>query len=266
MLEAIFDRSSRSAAVRGAYQYDTGQRMRMNGLPSPDELLEQDDMLSGDGVAVQVQFAFEGESQTEPRLAVWDEGRCVWTADVPDKFLTRSEPVRVFVEVYYGEDDSGERTKTMYEGVFRPIGRPASSDTVTEEQLAAWGTLEAEVTLGISNADAASALALSSADGALAGAQTAKTAAEAADAAGETATESKTALAAVAALFSGIRVTAESGAAGTEATAQILPGEMIMVIPAGADGANGGPGEDGPTDISFLWDATTQTLEIIPTV
>ena len=71
---------------------------------------------------------------------------------------------------------------------------------------------------------------------------------------------------AVAALFSGMRVTAEIGAAGTEAIAQLLPGEMIMVIPAGADGANGGPGEDGPTDISFLWDATTQTLEIIPTV
>ena len=36
MIDAIFDRHSRSAAVSGIYQYDTGQRLRLRGLPSPD--------------------------------------------------------------------------------------------------------------------------------------------------------------------------------------------------------------------------------------
>ena len=42
MIDASFDRHSRSAAVSGIYQYDTGQRMRLRGLPSPEELLEKD--------------------------------------------------------------------------------------------------------------------------------------------------------------------------------------------------------------------------------
>lgn len=73
MIDASFDRHSRSAAVSGIYQYDTGQRMRLRGLPSPEELLERDTMLSGDAVTVQAQFGYEGDSQTEPRLAAWDD-------------------------------------------------------------------------------------------------------------------------------------------------------------------------------------------------
>lgn len=56
MIDAIFDRHSRSAAVSGVYQYDTGQRLRLRGLPSPDEMLERDTLLSGEEVTVQAQF------------------------------------------------------------------------------------------------------------------------------------------------------------------------------------------------------------------
>ena len=36
MIEASFDRYDRNAAAAGAYQYDTGQRLVMHGLPSPE--------------------------------------------------------------------------------------------------------------------------------------------------------------------------------------------------------------------------------------
>ena len=36
MIHASFDdRSHKSAAIAGIYQYDTGQRLRMHGLPTP---------------------------------------------------------------------------------------------------------------------------------------------------------------------------------------------------------------------------------------
>ena len=41
MIEASFDAQGRSAAAAGAYQYDTGQRVRLHGLPSPEELAQR---------------------------------------------------------------------------------------------------------------------------------------------------------------------------------------------------------------------------------
>ena len=39
MIEANFEsRTHKNAAIAGVYQYDTGQRLRMRGLPTPDEL------------------------------------------------------------------------------------------------------------------------------------------------------------------------------------------------------------------------------------
>ena len=53
MIEASFEQGrGRSAAVSGAYQYDTGQRLRLRGLPSPSELLERDALLSGEAATV----------------------------------------------------------------------------------------------------------------------------------------------------------------------------------------------------------------------
>ena len=48
MIEANFEsRTHKNAAIAGVYQYDTGQRLRMRGLPTPDELAEMDDFLAG---------------------------------------------------------------------------------------------------------------------------------------------------------------------------------------------------------------------------
>lgn len=165
MIEASFDGGRyREAAVSGAYQYDTGQRIRLYGLPSPDELSQMDDFLSGDVVTVQAQFSFMGDSQTEMRLAEWDETQNVWTANVPDMYMQRCEDVHVYVYVSYGSTEESSRAKTLYEAVFRPIGRPAPGTQVTPDQTNAWDELVAEVNLtlatmntAISGANAATA-------------------------------------------------------------------------------------------------------------
>ena len=65
MIAASVDaQRSREAAISGTYQYDTGQRIRMYGLPAPDELSQMDDFLSGDAVTVEVQFSFMQDAQS----------------------------------------------------------------------------------------------------------------------------------------------------------------------------------------------------------
>ena len=111
MIHASFaDKSHKSAAIAGIYQYDTGQRLKMHGLPSPKELAEKDDFLSGDAVTVQAQYGFIGDSQTETRLASSDEASGCWTADIPDIYLTRSSTVKVFVYVGYGAAEGAGRS------------------------------------------------------------------------------------------------------------------------------------------------------------
>lgn len=224
VIDAIFDRHSRQAAVSGVYQYDTGQRLRLRGLPSPDEMLERDALLSGEAVTVQAQFSYEGDSQTEPRLAAWDDELLAWLVDIPDAYLTRSETVRVYVEVYYGADENGGRTKTMYEGVFRPISRPASNDTATDDQLSAWETLAGEVDLVLSTADPAQQNAVGQAESAIAAGNAAQTAA---DNARETAQDTQA------------------------ATAELAGSVLTVGVPRGADGPKGETGDTGPADITL---------------
>ena len=260
MIDAIFDRHSRSAAVSGIYQYDTGQRMRLRGLPSPEELLERDTMLSGDAVTVQAQFAYEGDSQTEPRLAAWDDDLQAWLVDIPDAYLTRSETVRVYVEVYYGADENGARTKTMYEGVFRPISRPASNDTATEDQLSAWSTLAAEVDLVLSPAGQAQQNAVSQAESAISAGDAAQTAATHAREAAQEARAAEDALSAMAQALGGITVREETLAAGSAATAALSGSVLTLGIPRGADGPKGDTGNTGPADITLSFSGGVLTI------
>ena len=188
MIHASFDdRSHKSAAIAGIYQYDTGQRLKMHGLPSPQELAERDDFLSGDAVTVQAQYGFVGDSQTETRMASYDEASGCWTADIPDIYLTRSSAVKVFVYVGYGAAEGAGRSKTCYEGSFTPVSRPAPGTQVTPEQTNAWDALVAEVNLTLAKMNTA-------VSGANAAAETAGTAAKAADkAAGGAESAAKTA-------------------------------------------------------------------------
>ena len=260
MIDASFDRHSRSAAVSGVYQYDTGQRLRLRGLPSPDEMLERDTLLSGEAVTVQAQFGYEGDSQTEPRLAAWDEDLYAWMVDIPDAYLTRSETVRVYVEVYYGADDNGARTKTMYEGVFRPISRPASNDTATDDQLSAWETLAAEVDLVLSTAGPAQQNAVSQAESAISAANTAQASADNAREAAQEAKDAEDALAALGRTLGGMTVQTETLAAGSAATATLSGNVLTLGIPRGADGAKGDMGDTGPADITLSFSDGVLTI------
>lgn len=260
MIDAIFDRHSRSAAVSGVYQYDTGQRLRLRGLPSPEEMLERDTLLSGEAVTVQAQFGYEGDSQTEPRLAAWDDDLYAWLVDIPDAYLTRSETVRVYVEVYYGADENGGRTKTMYDGAFRPISRPASNDTATDDQLAAWETLAAEVDLVLSTAGPAQQNAVSQAERAIAAANAAQDSADSAREAERNTQASTDALAAMAGTLGGMTVRTVALAAGKSATAALSGNVLTLGVPKGATGAKGETGDTGPADITLSFSGGVLTI------
>ena len=184
MIEASFEQAThKSAAIGGIYQYDTGQRLRMHGLPTPEELAEMDDFLVGDAVTVQAQYGYAGDSQTETRIASFDAETGCWMADIPDVYLKRSSAVKVFVYVSYGATADETRAKTCYEGSFTPISRPAPSTQVTPSQGNAWDALVTEINLTLSKMNTAISEANAAAEGA-------KTQAEAAQKAG---TEASTA-------------------------------------------------------------------------
>ena len=156
MIEANFEsRTHKNAAIAGVYQYDTGQRLRMRGLPTPDELAEMDDFLAGDVVTVQAQYGYAGDSQTETRIASFDAETGCWMADIPDVYLKRSGAVKVFVYVSYGATADETRAKTCYEGSFTPISRPAPSTQVTPSQSNAWDALVTEINLTLSKMNTA---------------------------------------------------------------------------------------------------------------
>ena len=156
MIEASFEQAThKSAAIGGIYQYDTGQRLRMHGLPTPEELAEMDDFLVGDAVTVQAQYGYVGDSQTETRLAAFDAQTGCWEAEIPDAYLTRSSAVKVFVYVSYGATEDEVRAKTCYEGSFTPISRPAPGSQVTPSQGNAWDALVAEINLTLSKMNTA---------------------------------------------------------------------------------------------------------------
>lgn len=156
MIEASFEQAThKSAAIGGIYQYDTGQRLRMHGLPTPEELAEMDDFLVGDAVTVQAQYGYIGDSQTETRLAAFDAQTGCWEAEIPDAYLTRNSAVKVFVYVSYGATEDEVRAKTCYEGSFTPISRPAPGSQVTPSQGNAWDALVAEINLTLSKMNTA---------------------------------------------------------------------------------------------------------------
>lgn len=251
MIEASFDRSSRQAAVSGVYQYDTGQRLRLSGLPSPDEMSEADDFLSGDLAAVQVHFGYEGDEQTAMRLAQWDDDRWCWMTDIPDEYLTRIEPVHVFVYVSHGSDENQSRGKTMYEGVFTPISRPAPSNVVSEDQLARWAALEAEVDLVLVSLNAAEQNALGEVEETNAAAKAASDAANSAQSAADRASDATARLDSVGAVWGGMTVRTTALSAGSAATATLSGRTLTLGVPNGAKGQAGDAGDVGPADIAL---------------
>ena len=267
MIVASFDKTqNRTAAVSGAYQYDIGQRLAMHGLPSPHELAGRDDLLSGDLVTVQAQFSYKGDSQTDMRLAAWDEDREVWLVDVPDEYLTRHRDVHVYVYCYYGTDEIGERAETAYEATFRPISRPAPGGTVTVEQLEQWADLKAEIEISMSRVGNAIDSANQAAADVDAAGDRAAAEAENADAAAQAAKEALAEL-----TNAGNDVGEAEGAykalpVGADATAELdLTGDvgrLTIGAPKGENGVKGETGDTGPSDVTFAFDSTTGTLTV----
>ena len=288
MIHASFDdKSHKSAAIAGIYQYDTGQRLKMHGLPSPRELAERDDFLSGDAVTVQAQYGFVGDSQTETRMASYDEESGCWTADIPDIYLTRSSTVKVFVYVGYGAAEGAGRSKTCYEGSFTPVSRPAPGTQVTPEQTNAWDPLVAEVNLtlakmntAVSGANAAAetaGTAAKAADKAAGGAESAaKTAGDAAESASSAAEAANTAAAGAntqAAHLQSMVVQAATREYGSGSTASLTDDGEKKVLSLGLergmpgrDGAKGDKGEKGDPGTAGVTFQLVGTVLTITTV
>lgn len=252
MLTASFDMDRSSGAViRGAVQYDTGQRLKLCGLPSPWELGRADALLSESEVTVQAQFARDGDTQGESVLVAWDKGECEWIVSIPDEYLTRAEPVRVYVYVYYGEDGMGGfRGKTMYEGVFTPRSRSAPKNMATPEQLEWLSVTLDEVQLALDAGQAAQ-------EKAEAGAQSAQDAAAAANAAASSAASAGNRLSDAGSAFAR---GAHKAVSAQDAGAAESGGTLTLTTPRGAAGAagktgakgqKGDTGETGPADVAF---------------
>lgn len=260
MIDASFDRRSRMSAVSGVYQYDTGQRLRMHGLPSPDELLARDDLLAGNVLTVQVQFGYVGDEQTSMGLATWDEERWIWVVDIPDEYLTRTDPVHVYVYVYYGANEYGERANTTYEGVFTPISRPAPGNVASEDMLERWNNLKAEVDLVLVGAEAAIDGAETSAAEAAAAADASREAAEAAQSAGEDAIAALKELEDVEDFWNNIPVIVENISPTDNLSVSIENETLKYRIPKGLDGVKGPEGDVGPADIAISFENGVLTI------
>lgn len=260
MIEGYF--GGGTAAICGAHQYDTGQRLILHGVPSPQELGEADDFLSGDLVSVQVQYGYTGEAQTQMRLAEWNETRGAWMAAIPDSYLTRHEAVQVYVCVGYGSDGEESRSKTMYTGVFLPMSRPAPDGTVTDEQAERWKTLEAEVNLVLAEEEAARDSTKLRIEEAQNAAEQARQTEDGADTATQQVHEAIEELKQQEAQFSGLSITTMELPAGSEAEA-VLDGQRITLgIPRGGKGEKGEAGTDGLSDINLSF--ANGVLEITP--
>ena len=246
MIEANFEsKTHKSAAIAGVYQYDTGQRLRMRGLPTPDELAEMDDFLAGDVVTVQAQYGYAGDSQTETRIASFDAETGCWMADIPDVYLKRSGAVKVFVYVSYGATADETRAKTCYEGSFTPISRPAPSTQVTPSQSNAWDALVTEINLTLSKMNTAISEANAAAEGA-------KTQAEAAQKAGTEASTAALSANTQAQRLANMNIQAQTREYGSGSTAQMtdIDGKLVLTLGVergqpGAKGEKGDPGDKG---------------------
>ena len=269
MIEAHFDPQSRRAAADGVYQYDTGQRLIMRGLPVPDEINGTDIAPPGDEAAVQVQYGRIGDSQSEMRLGQWDADEQAWTAEIPDEYLTRSDAVHVYVSVNHGAStartESGVRSRTLYEGVFTPIQRPAPHDTVSPEQMESWNKIRAEVELNLTSANASIQKAEQARQEADKAAGEAREGADKAEGAAKGADRERARLDATGARFGGLTVRAVALDSGASATATLRGDVLELGVPRGkpgARGATGAQGETGPAE--FAWSESGGVLTITP--
>lgn len=262
MIEASFENGTkRSTAATDAYQYDTSQRLKMHGLPSPEELACRDEFLSGDIVTMQVHFGLKGDSQTQARLARWDEDSRCWIALIPDEYLQTTESVYAYIYVSYGQDAEGNgRTKTMYELVFKPISRPAPNNVVTNEQWEAWALKKAEIELAIDELWSAQDDAAAIRQKAQEASQEAEAAAKSVQDAWEEAQEKRRVLEAIRSYWENLTVRTVSLREGAAATVTLKEGVLTYGLPMGATGEKGDTGETGQSDMELSFADSVLTI------
>lgn len=262
MIEASFERGAgRSAAVSGAYQYDTGQRLRIHGLPSPMELAQRDEFLSGDMATMQVHFGRKGDSQTQARLALWEEETGCWLTMIPDEYLQTAEGVYAYIYVSYGMDETGNgRTKTMYALSFRPIERPAPNNVATEAQWEAWATKKTEMELTIDALKAAQTAAQTAQAAAKEAVETALKTAEAVRQAQGMQQAQAQRMEEIERQWEHMAIRTEALPAGAQATAHLSGSVLTWGLPRGAAGAKGETGDPGPADIALLMEDGVLTI------
>jgi len=209
---------------------------------------------------VQVHFGLKEDSQTQARLARWDEDSRCWLAAIPDEYLQTTESIYAYVYVSYGLDEEGNgRTKTMYELVFRPISRPAPNNVATIEQWEAWAIKKEEIDLVIEELRAAQAGISAAQQNAQASAQEAAAAAKDAQSAMEDAQEKQMRLEAIRLYWEKLTVRTVSLQAGEEATVSLAGNVLTYGLPRGAAGEKGDAGDTGMSDLvlSFSDDVLT---------
>lgn len=276
MIKASFgsEYSLKSAPITGVYQYDTGQRLRIYDLPSDSTFRSEDELLSGDNVTVQVQYGYVGDSQTESRLAKLVSpilSKAYWEAEIPDYYLQKAQPVKVYVYVSYGESETGTRAKTRYEGSFTPIGRPAPGDQVTPDQKNAWDALVSEVNLAISNtntatssANAAAVVARDAASAAGSAADAANSAADAANSAAASASAAADATNAIGAKYDSMEIVNTVREYGSGNTASMTDDGTKKILTLGIErGEKGEKGDTGPAGVTFRLSGSTLYINTV---
>lgn len=289
MIEASFDAvRSRKAAVSRIYQYDTGQKLRLHGLPSQGELTDMDELLYDPSLpegsrpvvaSALVQYGYEWSERSEDYAAIPQEDG-TWVVDLPDEYLSRADPVHMYVYVYHGEINIGTeededyliRGRTIYEGVFTPIARPAPSNTATPEQLERWEALtspggdvyEALAAVEAANENAQEQAAAALAAAAMLDPENADVTLRpipAAQAAQENAEEAYELLRVTAGGWERLQVTVTTLAPGADPTAAVTTEgtrrRITLGVPKGETGDKGPTGARGPKDITITAEQKT---------
>lgn len=288
MINASFDAArGRQAAISRVYQYDTGQRLRLHGLPSQGEMTDMDELLydperfGGNRpvvASVLVQYGYEWSERTEDYAAIPQEDG-TWMVDIPDEFLKLTDPVHIYVYVFHGEKKIYEgdgatqeddvyliRGRTMYEGVFTPIARPAPRNTATQAELEQWAARTGEngdVVAALSEAEAAIEYARAQKEAALAAAaaldpQNADVQVRPvllAQEAAQEAEEKLQALVSIAGRWEKLLIETATLAPGASPDAAVTTAngkkKITLCLPKGDKGDKGDKGATGPADMTI---------------
>lgn len=151
MIDVTFNGTD--TVVSNVDQYDFGQRVRIHGLPSPQDFEEYDDFIPGQTeIILEVHYYLGTDSQAICYHAQWDEENDCWMVDSPDELLEQCEPIYMAVYVKFSEL---LRAKTYYHASFTPIHRASPSDRATQIQIKTWTELQEEINDAITEIDTA---------------------------------------------------------------------------------------------------------------